>query len=99
MLSCFPVIADPSTVEQRRFPPCCSRAEVAPINLTLISPICAWKGKVYIVTPPNLKLDYIVKRKEKEIVRKTNTYKLLICISANRILFVLDMFHSFRGLR
>ena len=26
----------------------------------------------------NLKLDYIVKMKEKEIVRKSNTYKLLI---------------------
>ena len=73
------------------FPPCCSRVEVARINLTLISPICAWKGKVYIVTPPNLKLDYIVKKKEKEFVRKSNAYKLLICISANHILFVLDI--------
>ena len=29
------------------FPPCCSHAEVARILLTLISPICAWKGKTY----------------------------------------------------
>ena len=29
------------------FPPCCSYAEVARVLLTLISPICAWKGKTY----------------------------------------------------
>ena len=61
VLSCFPVLAVPSTaVEQRRvpfplatrvaelvFPLCCSHAEDARILLTLISPICAWKGKTY----------------------------------------------------
>ena len=29
------------------FPPCCPYAEVARVLLTLISPICAWKGKTY----------------------------------------------------
>ena len=29
------------------FPPCCSYAEIARILLTLISSICAWKGKTY----------------------------------------------------
>ena len=67
VLSCFPVVADPSTVEQWRVPfplakrvavlvfPCYSHAEVARILLTLISPICAWKGKAYrhkIATEP-----------------------------------------------
>ena len=29
------------------FSPCCSHAEVARILLTLISPVCTWKGKTY----------------------------------------------------
>ena len=63
MLSCFPAVADPDTVEESEqwrvpfpvsqascrvsFSPCCSYAEVARILLTLISPICAWKSKTY----------------------------------------------------
>ena len=61
MLSCFPVVADPSTVEQWRvpfplapasqascrvsFPPCCSHAKVARIPFTLIFPDLSWEGQ------------------------------------------------------
>ena len=31
-------------------------------------------------SPPNLKIPYIVKKKHEKIVRKSNTYKLLIMI-------------------
>ena len=55
----FPIVADPSTLEQWRVPfplakrvaelvsPCCSYAEVSRVLLTLNSPICVWKGKTH----------------------------------------------------
>ena len=60
VLSCFPVVADPNTVEQWWVPfPLAKRVAelVFPLvvhppkslefTLRLFSPICAWKGKTY----------------------------------------------------